>query len=90
MCNTIGKLAHGNVKASALLEWRYMTSWKTCAEIVSYNDSSDTGIVTAVRQWNQSSNHAATMKDTKFKYAGYNNFACPDGRFYSTTIFIEA
>jgi hypothetical protein len=32
----------------------------------------------------------ATMKDTKFKYAGYNNFACPDGRFYSTTIFIEA
>jgi uncharacterized protein YkwD len=68
----------------------YDVSWKTCAEIVSYNyDSSDTGIVTAVRQWNQSSNHAA-MKDTKFKYAGYNNFACPDGRFYSTTIFIEA
>jgi hypothetical protein len=29
------------------------------------------------------------MKDTKFKYAGYNKLVLT-GRFYSTTIFIEA
>ena len=91
MCNTIGKLANGDVKAKCVSGMSpYSVSWRTCAQNVLYNyDSGDTGVVTAVRQWNQSPSHAKTMIDPKFTYAGYNNYACPDGKYYSTVIFIQ-
>jgi uncharacterized protein YkwD len=88
MCNTLGKLAHGDVKQRCIAGMTlYTVPWETCVENVLYNyDSGATGIRTGIRQWNQSPTHAASMTNEEFIYSGYDSYACPDGRIYTSSI----
>lgn len=91
MCNVLGELAHGDVVSKCVDGMAGTgTRWASCAENVLYSSfGGPAGVLTAVRQWSQSRDHGSTMRNAKYKLAGFNMTECPDGRFYATSLFVE-